>query len=215
MNALRTFALCLVVVLGASACNKLGPELAASSPSPTPTIEIEEGSEAWPTPTPTKMSRAERWAKRFWHTWIPLDEAVARLQPHVDVPVVMPDLNRRWRAQPRYLDWHCQDGFCSGRAYLRTRTQILIVEWGRSGFDGCGGDRAIPTRVGNQPALLNISLVKPPSNYWSTVIWPATPGDRSGRYGLTGDFEPFQLINLAESMEAARLEALRERSGGC
>lgn len=157
-----------------------------------------------PIATPSK----ESWRKpRF----ISVDEAVQRLQPHVDVPVVLPRDRfaglpnlKGWMADPKYLEWNTVEGVRAGGLRLRKEEQILILSYGLAGFDGCG-DRtmAIETTVVDQPALVN-----PSGNHWSTVIWPVTETGSTGRYGISGTFEAVAMVRLAESMELARIEAM-------
>ena len=148
--------------------------------------------------------------------FISVEEAVERLQPHVDVPVVLPRDRmaglpnlKGWLADPKYLDWNTVDGVRAGGMTLRKDEQILILSYGLAGFDGCG-DRtmAIETMVVDQPALVN-----PSGNRWSTVIWPVTKTGSTGRYGISGTFEAVAMLRLAESMELARLDAMDVTKG--
>jgi hypothetical protein len=158
-----------------------------------------------PTPEPEEQTS---WRKA---RYLSVEEAAATLQAHVDVPVVLPrsgsgwfpDLNR-WLADPKYLKWRRVDGLRIGGMTIRRNRKILILSYGMAGFDGCG-DRtnAIETNVLGEPAL----LTQIPEAVWSHVMWPVTPTGSTGRYGITGTFEGWQIIELAESMEVARLEA--------
>ena len=62
--------------------------------------------------------------------------------------------------------------------------------------DGCGGrEHVIPTDVLGDPALV-----------WggsghSSIIWPVRPHGRVGTFGLSGSFEGYEILRLAESME--------------
>lgn len=143
--------------------------------------------------------------------FISVTTAVKRLEPHVDVPVVLPRDRmaglpnlKGWLADPKYLDWNEVDGVRAGGMTIRKGREILILSYGLAGFDGCG-DRtmAIETNVVGQPALVN-----PSGDRWSTVIWPVTPKGSTGRYGISGTFEAVAMLRLAESMELARLEAM-------
>ncbi|MDQ4065252.1 MAG: hypothetical protein M3161_04325 [Actinomycetota bacterium] len=133
-----------------------------------------------------------------------------RLQPRVDVPVVLPRDDvalpslKGWLADPRYLEWNTVDGVRVGTLTIRKDKQILILSYGLAGFDGCGGrESAIETTVLDEPALVN-----PSSDRWSTVIWPVTETGSTGRYGISGSFNAVMMLRLAESMELARLEAM-------
>jgi hypothetical protein len=141
--------------------------------------------------------------------------AVERLQPHVDVPVVLPRDRiaglpnlTGWLADPKYLDWNVVDGIRAGGMHIRKNKQILILSYGLAGFDGCG-DRstAMETTVLDQPALVS------GGPRWSHVLWPVTKTGSTGRYGITGTFEPAAMLRLAESMELARLEAMDSEKG--
>jgi hypothetical protein len=169
-------------------------------------------------PSPSLLVERERksWRKpRF----ISVAEAVHRLQPHVDVPVVLP-MDRgaglpnlkRWFADPKYLDWSTVDGIRAGTMKLLHKKQMLIFSYGVAGFDGCG-DRssAIETNVLGQPALVSESLG---GHVWSHILWPVTETGSTGRFGITGTFSAFGMVTLAESMEQARIDAV-EATRGC
>jgi len=88
--------------------------------------------------------------------------------------------------------------------------QILILDYGYSSFDGCGGrDTAVETNVAGQPALLSTMA----RDEWSTLIWPVTTTGNTGTYGLHGTFEDWEMIRLAESMDAARAGGPAEDQG--
>ncbi|MBW3595592.1 MAG: hypothetical protein KY391_08445, partial [Actinobacteria bacterium] len=90
-------------------------------------------------------------------------EAVARLQPRIDVPIVLPRDRfaglpnlKGWMVDPKYLDVNRVGGIRVGTLVLRKKDQILHIHYGYSTFDGCGGpDTAIETNVAGQPALLS------------------------------------------------------------
>lgn len=166
-------------------------------------------------PTPSPEEEPGPWRKaRF----ISVDEAVRRLQAHVDVPVILPRNKlaglpnlKGWLADPKYLDWRRVDGLRIGGMTLRKGRQILLLSYGLAGFDGCGDrSHAVETNVLGQPALLSQS----PNLVWSQVMWPVTDTGSTGRYGIAGTFEGWQMVRFAESMELARLEAM-EASRHC
>lgn len=171
-----------------------------------------------PSPTPTASdpvsSKPKEWRKpRF----ISVQEAVQRLQPHVDVPVVLPRDRiaglpnlKGWLADPKYLEWNTVEGVRAGGLVIRKGKEILHLSYGLAGFDGCG-DRsmAIEATVVDQPALVN-----PSGDRWSTVLWPVTKTGSTGRYGISGTFQAAAMLRLAESMEMERLEAL-DMAKGC
>lgn len=188
-------------LLFAVGCSEPGPVSVTAQVSPS------QGAMT-PSPQATKADGKNSWRKpRF----ISVAEAVKRLQPHVDVPVVLPRDRRAglpnlkgWMADPKYLDWNEVDGVRAGGMKIRKGKEMLILSYGLAGFDGCG-DRsmAIETKVVDQPALVISS-----SRRWSTVIWPVTPKGSTGRYGISGTFDAVAMLRLAESMELARLEAM-------
>lgn len=158
-----------------------------------------------PTPTPEEPTP---WRKA---RYISVAEAVETLQAHVDVPVVLPrnkfaglpDL-KGWLADPKYLDWRRVDGLRIGGMKILKGRKMLLLSYGLAGFDGCGDrSHAVETNVLGEPALLSQS----PKHLWSQVMWPVTDTGSTGRYGITGTFEGWQMVKFAESMELARLAA--------
>ncbi len=162
---------------------------------------------AEPTREPDLSRPRSKWKKRL----IPVEEAVRRLQPHVDVPVVLPrDQSvlpslRGWRADPRYLGWGETEGIRAGSMKLIKGQAMLILSYGLATFDGCG-DRftAVETDVLGQPALVTQAR----EALWSHILWPVTDAGSTGIYGITGTFEAWAMVRLAESMEAARRDAV-------
>ena len=124
---------------------------------------------------------------------IPIDEAVAPLQPQLKVPVVLPRDRlagvpnlKGWRADPRYLEWGREFGVRHGSLQLVKDGKVLIISFGLVTFDGCGGtDFAIPTQVAGQPAFLSVSR----EGLWSQILWPMGVGDTTASHGLAGNFE--------------------------
>ncbi len=149
---------------------------------------------------------------------MPVSEAIAKLQPHVDVPVIVPPLPGRWTAERGHVGWWITDeGVRAGALALRGPDQSLNIYYGQARFDGCG-DRstAVRTDVLGQPALVKESAYARGHEWlivWSTLIWPVTPTGSTGRYGLRGSFEGWQLIEMAEAMELARLAATDHHPG--
>lgn len=107
-----------------------------------------------------ELSRPRSWRKE---RFISVTEAVERLQPHVDVPVVLPKDRtaglpnlKGWLADPKYLYWETADEVRSGTLTLRKGRQILILSFGLAVFDGCGDrDHAIETNVLGRSALFS------------------------------------------------------------
>lgn len=149
--------------------------------------------------------------------YISVRDAVRRLQPHVDVPVVLPrdpsagfpNLHG-WLADPEGIEWRTSHGLRIGGLELRKGRRILLLSYGLASFDGCG-DRttADETEVLGQPALVSDSE----EHRWSHVLWPVTKRGSTGRYGIAGTWPAEEMIRLAESMEAARLRAVSHRRG--
>lgn len=183
-----------------------------------------QGAPAEPTTTPRSTPSASATsppteAKESWRKdrYIPVAEAVERLQRHVDIPITLPRMSaismrglKTWLADPRYLDWAEKNGEQVGELRLVKGDKKLLISYGAATFDGCGGrDHAVETDVLGQPALVSQAR----EALWSAIIWPVTPEGSSGRYGLTGTFEAWQLVRLAESMELERLEAVSHPKG--
>ncbi len=130
----------------------------------------------------------------------------------MDVPVVLPQDRRAglpnlegWLADPKYLFWETEDGVRSGTLTLRNGRQILLLSYGLALFDGCGGrDHAIETNVLGRSALVSQAR----EHVWSQVLWPVTEMGSTGRFGITGTFEGWAMVRLAESMELARVETV-------
>lgn len=198
------------LALGASGCSQEMATDRARARADTARLAAAPGTETNP-----QLGRRERIRERsirIWRRGIPSDRALALLQRHVDVPVVAPSLLRGlWTASRKYIDWARHDGLRVGSVELRHRDQILHISYGAAGFDGCGGDSAIQTKVLGRRALVSTAR----GALWSTLIWPVAEGETTGRYGLSGTFEPAQLLTLAESMELQRLEAAAGAHQGC
>lgn len=110
-----------------------------------------------------------------------------------------------WLADPKCVYWETEDGVRSGTITLRKERQILILSYGLAVFDGCGGrDSAIETNVLGRSALVSQAH----EHVLSHVLWPVTETGSTGRFGITGTFEGWAMIRLAESMELARVEAM-------
>ena len=164
--------------------------------------------------SPSPSVAEERSRPRSWRKerFISVTEAVERLQPHVDVPVVLPTDRmaglpnlKGWLADPKYLYWETADEVRSGTLTLRKGRQIRILSYGRAVFDGCGGrDFAIETNVLGRSALLSQAR----EHVGSQVLWPVTETGSTGRFGITGTFEGWAMVRLAESMELARIAAM-------
>jgi hypothetical protein len=74
--------------------------------------------------------------------------------------------------------------------------------YGRSGLDGCDGERhARPVTVSGQPGLLAVATdPEGSSRKWVQLIWPATLKHSDGVFGLFGWLSPRAVLAMAESM---------------
>jgi hypothetical protein len=165
-----------------------------------------------------QVGRKER---RRWRLAIPdpryetIARALAAIDARLDIPIVLPSGLEDWRLGPRPAIY-----FHAGSAQLDIRRgprKILIVQFGRAGFDGCGGDSAVPVTIGRQPGMANESKGADGSDryVWSSVIWPATRKNLMGRYGLSGTFTKKAIVEMARSMERARVAMMEDLSPGC
>ena len=138
-----------------------------------------------------------------------IPHAVRVIQKRFDFPVLVPGGLDGWRLGPRPAISFSRDVV---QLDLRKgRKKILIVQFGRVGFDGCGGDSAKPVSIDGKPGLVN-----PARGFlWSAVIWPATKEHMEGRYGLTGTFRAKEIVTLARTMESARAPMSRKPPRGC
>lgn len=193
----------------------LAVSLAGCQPSAPPTRQAVTELISPATPSPSPQQERNGWRKP---RYISVDEAVARLQPHVDFPVALPDMKLaylppvgRWMADPKYLDWSKEQGVRNGTLKLFHKDKLIILDFGLVSFDGCGGtDFAVPTEVGDVPAMLFVARDGP----WSRIVWPMRPLDTTGTYGLAGTLEAWQAHRLAESLEIA-ISAASDDDQGC
>lgn len=86
----------------------------------------------------------------------------------------------------------------AGRLKLRFGEKgILGFDFGRTMFDGCGGDGAVEVDISGVPGLMLAKDRYP----WTQIIWPAQPGDRSATYGIYGSLPGDEMLQLARSMD--------------
>ncbi len=74
----------------------------------------------------------------------------------------------------------------------------LTLEYGIGGFDGCGPLHPREVRVRGYPAVLDVE--RSGGRMSSTVVWPATLHDLSGRYAVAGEIDPARALALADAM---------------
>lgn len=97
----------------------------------------------------------------------------------------------------------------SGRLELRFGAKgHLIIDFGRAGFDGCGGDGAAEVEINGVEGLMLAKDRYP----WGQIIWPAQPGDSQATYGIYGSLRGPELLELARSMQLG-LEGEGTRAG--
>lgn len=206
-GSLAIISVCVAVILGGCSRSPTGEAVATSTASvPVPSRPSASAVEVKSRPKSWRMER-----------FIPVAEAVERLQAHVDVPVVLPrDRSaglpnlKGWLADPKYLGWSTVEGVRAGSLKIQKGRQMLIISYGLAGFDGCGDrSHAIETNVLGRPGLVSQAR----EHLWSHVLWPVTRTGSTGRYGITGTFEGWAMVRFAESMESARLEALDHVKG--
>ena len=177
------------------------------------TRAVDDGVCPEPTIREKKKARRERLATPD-PRYKSIPHAVRVIQKRLDFPVLVPSGLDGWRVGPRPAI-----SFYDGSAQLdlrKGRKQILIVQFGRVGFDGCGADAARPVTIRGKPGLVNGSFGPPVGvGPWSEVIWPATPEHPEGRYGLSGTFTTKEIVKLARTMERARAEMKRKGLMGC
>lgn len=130
-----------------------------------------------------------------------IEDAVAYLEDGLDMPVALPNNlpdNIRLNRRPVSVE---RDGqVASGRLELRFATKgILIFDFGKAGFDGCGGDDAVEVDINGTTGLMLAKDRYP----WTQIIWPAKPGDRQATYGIYGSLPGDKMLELARAMDVS------------
>lgn len=135
-----------------------------------------------------------------------ISAALDFIRSKVDVPVVLPTGLPAGVRLPRdnAVSVARFEGVSEAQLNLKFPHGYLVILYGRSAFDGCGGDHAYPVRIGRHHGMLN-----PIEKDFSEIIWPASPDDLRGRYGLSGRFSPKEILQLARSMDVAVQAARR------
>ena len=96
-----------------------------------------------------------------------------------------------------------RDGVRSAQVKLATEQgDVWGIMYGRSGLDGCDGERhARSVTVSGQPGLLHVTAdPEGSSRKWVQLIWPATLKHSDGVFGLFGWLSPRAVVAMAESM---------------
>jgi len=132
-------------------------------------------------------------------------DAIEFLSNHMDAEIAVPT----WVPPDVRLDVgtsvfvYTDDGVRSAQVKLDTEQgDVWGIMYGRSGLDGCDGERhARSVTVSGQPGLLSVATDPDGSQRkWVQLIWPATMKDPEGVYGLFGWLSPSAVVAMAESM---------------
>jgi len=111
-----------------------------------------------------------------------------------------------------------RDGVRSAQVTLDTQQgDVWGIMYGRSGLDGCDGERhARSVTVSGQPGLLSVATDPDGSQRkWVQLIWPATLKDPEGLYGLFGWLSPSAVVAMAESMPVVDAPPVAAAAAGC
>jgi len=146
---------------------------------------------ATPAPTATPIAKAKRPTRKLTMS---VRQAVAAVARRVDVPVALPELPQSARL--------LRDPYVRGKGgQIPLRLpgrRLLTIQYGRAGFDGCGPSDPWVVKVGRYKGLYDNTRHK--GRTFSTVVWPATPRNPDGRYGLSGEFSRRRILAMARSM---------------
>jgi hypothetical protein len=146
------------------------------------------------------------------HCFESIKAAVDYVSKHVDVTVVAPT-NLPNGTTVESVHGHGQ------LTLLLPDRRGLTIQYGEAGFDGCGPLHPREVRVGDNPAVIEVSKVhksgKRKSSPYTTLVWPATLNDLEGRYGLSGEFSEKEMLAFAESMDKARAAKPRGPKTNC
>jgi hypothetical protein len=125
-----------------------------------------------------------------------IQAALRFIRRHVDVPVFLPrGVPKGLRLSPDHPLYLTNAGGWELSLVFGHR-QHLFIQYGAATFDGCGGDSARPTHVGSRPALIYTTRGS------TELVWPATPSQPTGVYGLAGSLGPARMLAMARSMQA-------------
>jgi hypothetical protein len=142
-------------------------------------------------------------------------EGAARfIDRQLDIPVVLPSpLPSGATLRKTKGVWvNAYGGRGTARIELTWDRKILILDYGSSGFDGCGGDDAEVVSISGKRGLVTFSANK--GDPWSQVIWPVKPGHLAGTYGLYGSVRRAEALQMARSMQVA-IDAREGPDPGC
>jgi len=103
---------------------------------------------------------------------------------------------------------------------LPSGAQVITMQYGIAGFDGCETPNLRRISIASQPALLSShSLAESAPDAhgtYSAVIWPATPAKPVGSYGISGAYRPKRVIAMARSLPPVHGPAIpKENDPAC
>jgi hypothetical protein len=138
-----------------------------------------------------------------------IEEALAFVAGRVSVPVVLPSVPEASRLVGEPLVSHGQ-----GQIALRLpEGEILVIGYGRVGFDGCGPLHPRPVDVNGHPGVLETHMSRGRPS--SAVVWPATIDHLAGAYSVSGQFGARRILAFARAMDRARTRARPGTPRGC
>jgi hypothetical protein len=145
-----------------------------------------------------------------------IDDELAMIAQGVDVPAVVPDglPSDLVLSDLRPLYKPVQGSGTNEWTLNLTdgSKDALLVSYGEVHFDGCDVPPARRVRISGTPGLLALSRHNG-RVVWSQLIWPANHAHPVGRYGLSGDLAPHQLLAMARTMPHVQPSWLMP--GGC
>jgi len=172
----------------AAGCGQGGASIASTSASPAEQARA---------PAPAARSRFDS-----------IGAAVRFIAGRVDVPVSVP------ARLPAATTLASDPTVSGGRAWLHLELpgrELLTIQYGKSGFDGCGPVHPRTAVVDGHAAVVDSHRSR--GRRFSTVVWPATPRRLAGSYGLSGRFSVPRLLGFARSMSRAAAAPAHRRNG--
>ena len=130
-------------------------------------------------------------------------DAVKFLGENMDANVALPTwVPSNVNLDPAWVFLATYDGIRTAQLKLKTeRGDVLGIQYGVSGLDGCEPEHSSSVTVSGQPGLLRVSADPDGSSRkWVELIWPAKLKNPYGVYGLFGWLSPRAVVAMAESM---------------
>jgi hypothetical protein len=146
-------------------------------------------------------------ATKTFHCFESIDAALEYIRGRVDVPVAVPSgLPKGVTVEGGIaVEGHAQLHLrFPGRRVRLPGRRVLIIQYGKAGFDGCGPTNPRAVRVGKDQGLLNEPKPYGRDPVRRTLVWPATLKHPVGHYALTGELSAKQMLALAESMNRSQ-----------